>query len=166
MAYVILNDSFYEKNPPAGLIALKYDSNNKSLTIIDGNNKQVIDNITNEPVNIPTKLSELTNDVGFLTNANINQQDLQMGHRLPLSQGHFNNPHLQYSTCCLHRDNFGTQKPTRTTWGQEPWRGRDPGATHLHNSPFVANESVWSLFMLEDGGRAAHFLQSTSTSMS
>ena len=76
MAYVILNDSFYEGNPPAGLIALKYDSNNKSLTIIDGNNKQVIDNITNEPVNVPTKLSELTNDVGFLTNANINQQDL------------------------------------------------------------------------------------------
>lgn len=56
-------------------------------------------------------------------------QALQMGHRLPLSQGHFNNPHLQYSTCCLHRDNFGTQKPTRTTWGKEPWRGRDPGAT-------------------------------------
>lgn len=56
-------------------------------------------------------------------------QALQMGHRLPLSRGHFNNPHLQYSTCCLHRDNFGTQKPTRTTWGKEPWRGRDPGAT-------------------------------------
>lgn len=93
-------------------------------------------------------------------------QALQMGHRLPLSQGHFNNPHLQYSTCCLHRDNFGTQKPTRMTWGQEPWRGRDPGATHLHNSHFVANESVWSLFMLEDGGRSTHFLQSTSTSMS
>lgn len=56
-------------------------------------------------------------------------QALQMGHRLPLSPGHFNNPHLQYSTCCLHRDNFGTQKPTRMTWGKEPWRGRDPGAT-------------------------------------
>lgn len=56
-------------------------------------------------------------------------QALQMGHRLPLSQGHFNNPYLQYSTCCLHRDNFGTQKPTRTTWGKEPRRGRDPGAT-------------------------------------
>lgn len=55
-------------------------------------------------------------------------QALQMGHRLPLSRGHFNNPHLQYSTCCLHRDNVGTQKPTRTTRGKEPWRGRDPGA--------------------------------------
>lgn len=52
-----------------------------------------------------------------------------MGHRPPLSQGHFNNPHLQYSTCCLHRDNFGTQKPTRLTWGKDSWRGRGPGAT-------------------------------------
>lgn len=56
-------------------------------------------------------------------------QALQMGHRPPLSQGHFNNPHLQYSTCCLHRDNFGTQKPTRLTWGKDSWRGRGPGAT-------------------------------------
>lgn len=27
----------------------------------------------------------------------------RMRHRLPLSARHFNNLHLQYSTCCLHR---------------------------------------------------------------
>lgn len=64
-------------------------------------------------------------------------QALQMGHRLPLSQGHFNNPHLQYSTCCLHRDNLGTQKPTRTAWGKgamERQRPRRHSTSTFHPS--------------------------------
>lgn len=93
-------------------------------------------------------------------------QALQMGHRLPLSQGHFNNPHLQYSTCCLHRDNFGTQNPPERLGERSRGEAETQAPRLLHVSSFMANESVWSLFMLEDGGRAPCFLQSTAASMS
>lgn len=66
-------------------------------------------------------------------------QALQMGHRLPLSRGHFNNPHLQYSTCCLHRDNSGTQKPTRTTQG----RRRREAESQAPASPHLILHGKW-----------------------
>lgn len=38
-------------------------------------------------------------------------QAWRMGHRPPLCRGHFNNPHLQYPTCCSQRDGPATHNP-------------------------------------------------------
>lgn len=72
--YIFMNDRCEERNLADGSIALKYNSNNKVLSIIDNVNHEIINNLTNESTNefakksdIPTKVSQLKNDSGFLT---------------------------------------------------------------------------------------------------
>lgn len=64
-----------------------------------------------------------------------------MGHRLPLSRGHFNNPHLQYPTCCWDRDNPGTQNPPEGLQGRQPWGDPAPGATDPLFAPLTAHST-------------------------
>lgn len=91
-------------------------------------------------------------------------QALQMGHRLPLCRGHFNNPHLQYSTCCLHRDNFGTQKTHQNDSGKEARRGRAPGASISLPHPSWQMSLFRVHLCLKVGVAAARLLQSFSGS--
>ena len=76
--YIFMNDRCDERNLADGSIALKYNSNNKVLSIIDGVNHEIINNLTNESLkdyakksNIPTKTSQLKNDSNFVKMSDI-----------------------------------------------------------------------------------------------
>lgn len=54
-------------------------------------------------------------------------QAWRMGHRPPLCRGHFNNPHLQYPTCCAQGDGPGPHNPPGGLRGTRPGRERARG---------------------------------------
>lgn len=60
----------------------------------------------------------------------------RMGHRLPLSPRHFNNLHLQYSTCCLHRGQpCDTKTPPEGAAGRAPRHRLDAPRRHRPGAP-------------------------------
>ena len=76
--YIFMNDRCDERNLADGSIALKYNSNNKVLSIIDNVNHEIIDNLTNESTSdfakkseLPTKTSQLKNDSNFVKMSDI-----------------------------------------------------------------------------------------------
>lgn len=54
-------------------------------------------------------------------------QAWRMGHRPPLCRGHFNNPHLQYPTCCAQGDGPGPHNPPGGLQGTGSGLAASPG---------------------------------------